>query len=336
MKSFRFPLDPENVSLSGDDGTQVMIKNSEGQTLYSERKALVPVLESGTDPVVLGRLRDEGKRVKGERNLAHLALVGFVALIVLGIGGGILGVNWGVDRVIDQIPVSWEESLGETVAMSMTGDEVTDLAVTEPVQKLLDKLVAAAGDQPYKMTLHIVRDPQVNAFAAPGGHIIVNTGLLEKTKRPEELAGVLGHELQHVYGRHGLRNMIHGLKWHLAAALLIGDVGSVQHMVLAKAPDFINLSYSRSLETEADLEGTKLLVKAQVDPSGLKEFFAILQEEQGQIAPPEFLSSHPDTQNRMEALEEFMAEHPERFEPLELEWEQMLEALKTQPRESTP
>lgn len=325
---FKFPLRDEFLSFGGDDGTQIVLKNAEGQTLYAERSALEPHLKEHGDPRFQERIGSEKRRVVRSRRLSHASLFGFLLGCLMLLGLGLVAVNWGVDRAVDQIPISWEEGLGEAVTTAnIQGDELIDPRLVDPVQKIIDRIAAAEPDQPYELTLHIVENPQINAFAAPGGHIVVFTGLLEKTERPDELAGVLAHEFQHVFRRHGLRNMVHSVKWQALAALLLGDVGSVQQVVLGHAPQFLSLAYGRSLEEEADIEGAKLLVAARINPQGMVDFFKILQDNET-VAIPEFISSHPDTQNRIANLERWIAEHPDvQVEPLEVDWEGLKQAL---------
>lgn len=324
---FQFPLREEFMSFAGDEGSQVVLKNPEGITLVAERSVLEAPLKAAGNHMLSRKLESEGSRVRRSNVLSWAGLLGFIFLCVGVVGLGVLGLNWGVDRVVDQIPVTWEEKLGDLVVSQGVGEIVDDPRVVEPVQAVLERLVAATPDQPYSMDLHIVKSDQVNAFAAPGGQIVVFTGLLARAETPDELAGVLAHELQHVYHRHGLRGMVHRLKWHLVAALVVGDVGSVQQMLLGYAPQFASLSYGRSLEEEADLDGIKLLCEAHLDPRGMVSFFEVLKENDIQ-GVPEFLSSHPDTAGRIASLEHWISENSGcRPAALDLDWQAMQKAL---------
>lgn len=324
---FQFPLSEESLSFAGDNGSQVVLKNADGVTLYAERSVLEPQLKAAGNLVLTRKLQSEGTRVRRSNILSLAGFLGFFLFCGGVLGLFVLGLNWGVDRVVDQIPIGWEEKLGDMVVSQGVGEEVNDPRVVEPVRAVLDRLVAATPGQPYSMNLHIVKSDQVNAFAAPGGQIVVFTGLLARAKTPDELAGVLAHELQHVYHRHGLRGMVHRLKWHLVAALVIGDVGSVQQLLLAHAPQFASLSYGRSLEEEADLDGIKLLCEAHLDPRGMVDFFEVLKENDLR-GVPEFLLSHPDTSNRIASLERWISEHSDcRPETMDLDWKAMQNAL---------
>lgn len=330
-RRFEFPLQAERLSYSGDEGSVILLTNEAGAKLYCDRAKLQPVLREHASGEVFAKLRGEGARVASANRKAWALLAAFAALIVL-VGAGVLAsANWMVDRVVDRIPVSWETTLGQAVASSLTTAEVTDPTVTKPVQQVLDRVLAAAGENPYNFTLHVVKSSEINAMAAPGGQIIVYTGLLEKAKTPEELAGVLGHEVQHVLGRHSLRNMVHAVKWQILASMVIGDVSSIQAVLISKAPDLLSLSYGRGLEEESDLEGCRLLLKADIDPKGLCSFFKILQEQEGVAgAIPEILSSHPETGHRIEAIEAWLATQPEadgHYTPLDVDWAGMQKSL---------
>ena len=209
--------------------------------------------------------------------------------------------------------------------------EIIDPKVVGPVQAVLDRVLAAAGEQPYTFEIHVIRNPAINAMALPGGHIVVYTGLLEKTSRPEELAGVLGQEIQHVLGRHGLRNVVHSLKWQILASLVTGDVSAVQSVVLAHGSQFLSLSHGRGLEEEADREGAILLLKSDIDPQGLSDFFRLMQKEEGVVAQiPVFMRSHPQTASRIEAVESFIATRPDAdgsYTKFDLDWDGMKKSL---------
>jgi Zn-dependent protease with chaperone function len=325
----RFELEDRYLSFGGDGGTQIVLKNSAGATLYAERALLEPALQGQGDRAFQDRLKKEDKRVTKSRRLSLAGFFGFFAACGLLMWIGVVMLNWGIDRMVDRIPVAWEQSLGELVMQSGVGPEIVDPKVVQPVQAVLQRLAEADSDQPYKLTLHVIESDQLNAFAAPGGQIVVYTGLLEKTHGPDELAGVLAHELQHVYNRHGLRNMVHSVKWQILAAILLGDVGSVQQVLLGKAPEFLSLSYGRTLEEEADIEGVELLCRAHMNPQGMVSFFEVMKDNELDFKIPEFMSSHPETEKRIAHLKEWVAEHPEcKIEPLTLDWVAMQEALK--------
>src|SRR5207244_7577123 len=155
----------------------------------------------------------------------------------------------------------------------------------------------------------IVDHPAVNAFAAPGGHIVVLRGLLERTRTPEELAGVLAHEIQHVYHRHPTRLVVQHTSAGLLAAAVAGDVSALMAYSLEAARILGTLRYSRQYEAEADAAGLRMLATARVDPRGLSSFLGqLVPAEKG--APPAlaYFASHPATAERITTLQRLAAE----------------------------
>jgi predicted Zn-dependent protease len=170
-----------------------------------------------------------------------------------------------------------------------------------PLGAILDRLVAALPRSPYRFNLTVLRDTSVNAFAAPGGFIVVTSGLLRAARTPEELAGVLAHEIQHVTRRHSTRAIIREMPLRLAISALFG--GSGVEAAAGMVGSLGALRYRRADEVEADLEGMRLLNAAHVDPAGMISFMRTL-ETRYESAPrlASYLSSHPRTADRIAAL----------------------------------
>jgi beta-barrel assembly-enhancing protease len=151
--------------------------------------------------------------------------------------------------------------------------------------------------------LHVLRDATPNAFAIPGGHMALHTGLLEMAKTPEQVAGVIAHEISHVTQRHSLRNMMQSAGLSMVFGVLLGspDLASLAGM----AEELQALSYSRDMEREADDVGWNYLLKAEINPRGMVEFFELLAKEEGVSGNmPALLSTHPATAERIANLQE--------------------------------
>ncbi|MGH7753508.1 MAG: M48 family metallopeptidase, partial [Gemmatimonadales bacterium] len=147
------------------------------------------------------------------------------------------------------------------------------------------------------------------AFAAPGGHIVIFRGLLDKTPTPEALAGVIAHEMQHVIQRHGTRNLIRALSLRALIAMISGDGGLGR--VLETGGALAGLRYSRADEASADLEGLRQLAAARIDPQGLITFMETLLRQEGDLAGPlVYLSNHPATADRLAVLRREAAAMP--------------------------
>jgi hypothetical protein len=153
----------------------------------------------------------------------------------------------------------------------------------------------------------------VNAFALPGGVIVVNTGLIAATSRPEELAGVLAHEVQHVELRHSIRGMVKDLGLRGLFAFATGDRGG--SLLGEAAVGLASLKFSRDDESQADQAAFDTLIAAEIDPSGLPAFFEIMHK-QGQHAPAAFVSTHPLSADREAALRARLSTGTKVYTPL--------------------
>jgi len=162
-----------------------------------------------------------------------------------------------------------------------------------------------AGQTQYEFSFHVLADPQtVNAFALPGGPIFITRGLLERLENEAQLAGVLGHEIGHVVGRHSAEHIAKSqLAQGLITAVGVGtsdDQGRGQRaaQIAAVVAEMVQLKYGRRDEMQADTLGVRLMSEAGYDPRALLEVMRILAESSGPDRQPEFLSSHPDPGNR--------------------------------------
>ncbi|HET7296195.1 MAG TPA: M48 family metallopeptidase, partial [Gemmatimonadales bacterium] len=266
-------------------------------------------------PQLGARFHDPARR--GSR--ARLTVLAAVA--VLGITGGLY--LWGIPALAavlaPRVPVSWEERLGRSAVEHLAPPE--RVCEDPPRQQALDsvvaRLAAAAPRSPYTFHLFVVNQPQVNALAAPGGYIVVFRGLLERTRSPEELAGVLAHEMQHVVQRHATQAVIQHASTGLLLAALTGDMTGPLAYGLESARVLAQLQYSRRAEAQADDGGMKMLLAARIDPAGMIRFFEALMK--GDKQPPaalQYLSTHPSTADRIEHLKTLAARAPAASVPL--------------------
>ena len=169
--------------------------------------------------------------------------------------------------------------------------------------KLVNSSVAA--ETPYQFDFHLLKDSQtINAFALPGGQIFITYALFSKLENEDQLAGVLGHEIGHVVGRHSAERMS---KQELTSGLLngvaVGFDPSTAEGVAAIA-NVLNLSYGRDDELESDFLGVKIMIDAGYNPNALIGVMEILKAAAGPNKTPERMSTHPDPENRIEKIKE--------------------------------
>jgi beta-barrel assembly-enhancing protease len=243
----------------------------------------------------------------------RLAILAVVA--VIGITGALY--LWGIPAlaaaVAPTVPVAWEEQLGQAAVAHLAPKELVceDPFRQQALDAIVARLAATIQRSPYTFRVVVVNRREVNALAAPGGFIVVFRGLLERTRTPEELAGVFAHEMQHVVQRHATRALIQHVSTGLLITALSGDLSGPLAYGLQSARVLGQLQYSRRAEAEADAEGMKMLLTARIDPAGMTGFFeALMTTEKQPRTVLRYLSTHPSTPDRIERLKALAAQAP--------------------------
>ena len=214
-----------------------------------------------------------------------------------------------------------ERSLGEELMRRVRADRsyMADPEITDFLNRLGYRLVAAADPSPYDFFFFPIRDKSLNAFALPGGFIAVHSGLLVAAQTESELAGVIGHEIGHVTQRH-IARMIESSKGSLAMtigsillAILAARAGgssggdAAMGVMLGTQAAMLSkqLGYSRDAEREADRFGLSTLQNAGFDPRGMEDFFERLQKNNRwyETASTAYISTHPMTSERMSDMQ---------------------------------
>ena len=219
-----------------------------------------------------------------------------------------------------------ETSLGEEAYRHSLRDSVVTRAhdAERVVRKVGERIARVANKPEYKWEFTVINDPEtVNAFAVPGGKVAVYTGIFSPARDEAGLAVVLGHEIAHALARHPAERMSQGL------LLQLGGVGL--GVALGKNPGLANqvlqayglgagvgvlLPFSRSQETEADHIGLILMAKAGYDPRVAIDVWERMEKKEGgKGVPPEFLSTHPGYERRVQQLRSFMSEALSYYQP---------------------
>lgn len=179
------------------------------------------------------------------------------------------------------------------------------------------RIVQASGAKqtPYKFDFHVLRDSKtVNAFALPGGQIFITAALLKRLENEAQLAGVLGHEVGHVLGRHSAEHLAKArlTQGLVGAASVAGSSdysgGQVAAMIANMVGQMVNMRFGREDELESDKFGLRFMADAGYNPSALIRVMKILAESRGgDASQPEFLSTHPDPGNRSQKIEQEIA-----------------------------
>ncbi len=223
-----------------------------------------------------------------------------------------------VRLVTNAIPLSWEEQAGEKLFAlhKASGKVIDDKNVRLALDKFTAPLLVELKKTGYAPQVFVEQSEELNAFALPGGYVVLNTEVLKRAETPEEVLGVLAHEFAHVSERHVLRGLISSIGVYFGVSILIGDYAGSLAAISDALPQLLSLSFSRDYEREADNVGFGFLTRANINPAGMVEFFRKVQEaEKKQLgaisdvtAGLSFLSTHPTTDERIASLEQKLRE----------------------------
>jgi predicted Zn-dependent protease len=278
-----------------DDGVGRVVfrhRKDDGARLTPETEGLEAIRAFA--PALLG-----AQAIKRPGVGAAMGLLGIAAalLVVFAVGLPLLA-----QPIARMAPISYEQRIGEIAwsqVQSISGPCNNNAAGRAAVQALVDRLGRTAGvNRPIEA--HVVAAGFPNAFALPGGRVVVTDDLIAMADRPDELAGVLAHEIAHIERRHVLANVIRQMGLGLMADIVLGG-GGLGQMLAALSLNAASLHYSRADETEADVKGLVYLRNAGLDPGGLAKFFdKIGKLEKGAVKFPQLMSTHPNSKARAE------------------------------------
>ena len=191
-----------------------------------------------------------------------------------------------------------ESSLGEKFSRMVNEHLpiITEADTVAYIKEVGQKLATVAGRNEFNYEFTVIDSPQLNAFALPGGKVFINAGAILQAQSEAEIAGLLAHELSHAVLSHGFQLMTQGsLISNLFQVIPLGGI----------AADLLTLNYSREMEQQADLVGTRILVSAGYAADGLRNLMQTLANNppKNTSQPPVWLSTHPDTQDRVRVMD---------------------------------
>jgi beta-barrel assembly-enhancing protease len=253
------------------------------------------------------QLRGIQRQGEAKRNIKITAgfIIGCIALAIFATAS----VRLMVRVLVARIPPKFEQDVGTKFFAELQQEEtfIQDTNLQAKLDLAVTPLLASLPTNRIQFQFHIMETPMPNAFALPGGHVIVTTGMLKLVERPEELAGAVAHEIAHVTEKHMFRQVISAMGPALLFQLFLGGRGGLVGAVGAGSQILMTQSFSQEYELEADAVGWDYLVAAHIDPRGLTEILRKLQavEEKNGLSDMEIaaLRSHPKTQKRIARLE---------------------------------
>ncbi|RVQ67042.1 M48 family metallopeptidase [Croceicoccus ponticola] len=191
-----------------------------------------------------------------------------------------------------RVPQSWERRIGD----AMIGDLGNRLCHTPESDAAMAKLVQQLDPGRPITRVGIANLDMVNAVALPGGQVLVFDGLIQEAENPDELAGVIGHEIGHVRERHVMQAMLRQFGLSVLLGGLNSDIGTGVFGIAA-------MSYSREAEREADIYSREQLARSDISPAGTADFFEYLKDESGETPDwASWIASHPMPEEREDAF----------------------------------
>jgi predicted Zn-dependent protease len=225
---------------------------------------------------------------------AIIILGGFVALFFW-----LRSIDWVGMFNIEKHTRDTEEKLGDLFweHLGDEGDQITDSATVAAMDSLVSRICVTNSIPLEHIKVHVFRADVVNAFAMPGGHLVVNSALIEDCKTPEQLCGVLAHEIAHIQ----LGHVMGKLTREVGVAVLLGITtgGSDSGLLAELIATLSTKAFDREMEKEADLKAVEYLTHAQIDARPFADFLYSTNEN-AEESPLRWLSTHPSSKERQD------------------------------------
>jgi Zn-dependent protease with chaperone function len=303
------------LAWAGQDGEHMLVLEPAAAAAF--REVAPPALQQRLEPVQAARQRTERRFRWG---IAALVVVLSLPLLVL-----TAFIAWAdplADWVVKRLPPSIEQQMGEAVlAQTRAQSRMLEAGPAFDAVQVIAQRLTRPGEA---LRFYVADRPEVNAFAAPGGVVVVYTELLRAAESAEEVAGVLAHEIAHVELRHNLRQLVKVAGLRVLFSAVLGDYGQLAGW----GAQLTELKFSRDAEREADARGLTRLTEGRIDPQGLLRFFIRLEKLEGAGGVPTVLSSHPPTRQRLEALSAAIYQAGTvAVEPIAVSWDAVQAAL---------
>lgn len=319
------PFSDCHIEIGGASGRMVFCRDAaRSVTIYCEGDGFLADLESFGAGIVSDQIRalKAARRSGRRRAIVGCSCALFIALLLL--VGGYFGLMAGARAMVGALPVSIDQKIGEIAigSMELEGPIVKNPVVLDAIGQIVDRLTDAIGDTEFEFEVRVIDAPVTNAFALPGGYIVVYSGLIDEASSPEQVAGVLAHEIAHVTRRHGLQRVAQSMGVGIAFGVVFGDANGIVALATDLAQSTAQNAYSRDHEAEADAEAVGLMHAAGLDPEAMCEFFQQLEQKQGDLPRPlAWISTHPQHADRIASIRNLSDRlDPKDYSKLEIDW----------------
>ncbi|NWJ50105.1 MAG: M48 family metallopeptidase [Bacteroidetes bacterium] len=215
-------------------------------------------------------------------------------------------IPFAADTFAQNLPIEYEVNLGNKIYNQLISQDSIDTLQTNLVNQFAKEI---NFDTKYNLEITVVHNKELNAFATPGGHILVYDGLLNKLENQEELTGLLAHEATHVRERHSLRAMASDLSRSIFLSIILHDRSGISSVLIQNADMLNSLRYSRDMERLADKGAVETMVRNNINPNGMIQLLSLLKRQDKTDQSYTYLSTHPATQERISDVRDFIQEN---------------------------
>ncbi len=213
---------------------------------------------------------------------------------------------WMVNKAVENFPSDYEKKFGKVMFDQVKASEKWDSTQTKLLNDFFERLHFKSN---YNIEILCVKKDEVNAYAMPGGFIVVYEGILKKMKSEEELAGLLAHEFSHIKLKHTLKSTFNNIGFSALPQLVFGGFDESLIGLLGNQTEQLRqLHYSRTLEQEADENGFNLMKEQSLDPNGMVYLFERLKAESSNNVPS-ILSTHPLPEVRINYIQDLISKN---------------------------
>ena len=318
QQTILFPLDRVNLAVGGaadrliffslSDKPEISVYTSDHKILRHPNLLRYPALS------------EKIRKVKSRKRAFTFTVLTLISLVLAISVSIFLMKDFVVRKLAESAPVEWEEKIGDKLFQGLAIEYtfIENDSLEEIFLSAAAPLLEEVKKEGFNIDLYFTKDATINAFALPGGKVIIQSGLIDNAHSWDEVFGVLAHELAHVTQRHHLRGVINNVGIYALLVAFLGDISAIAGTVINLGGELGSLANSRKFELEADRVGMDYLVKAGMDTDGLITFFEVLKEKHGDKGEDalSFLSTHPTTDDRIEILKKMQASLPA-YEPIQ-------------------
>jgi Zn-dependent protease with chaperone function len=305
----RGTVDGADLVISSGDGSRILARwpirelrldaMHEGGVVHVECARAPGALLTLDDPLFAKALRGSGAAIRGLSVGRRGLVVGVACLAAFAalMGGFYAAAPWLSAKAARRVPLSTERNMASGMVPLFARKTCRTPAAEQAVGQMLRRLDPGGALQ---VDVRVVNIRMANAFALPGGIVLLTRGLLEEADGPDEVAGVLAHELAHVQHRHALAHMIRSALLGGLWAATLGDYSGLMIVDPKTAYETVTLKYSREAEAEADATALRMLSERGISSQGLVNF--LQRNGKGESTTATWLSSHPASEDRVARL----------------------------------